>query len=233
MLCIFIISWIFIFVPLSHVKVEKYAGQTREKSKFRRRRVQQRAAQHHKRIGSGQRLTIFQITLALSINSTMCCVFFSRKMFKQHVCESVEKIDDGRICPISWNDSQLRLLSLDLFTKWSSLNLQFISTRLLLIPLCRYFFPTLDTRVQNSSGFLSETKRPNAVRRGEYTEKKMSRECPKLHNFPLHERKNWVQKKENNEERKKSCPDGNCNNITLDQTSTYPHPKWWFGIFSR
>lgn len=38
-------------------------------------------------------------------------------------------------------------------------------------------------------------------------------------------------KKENNEERRKNRPDGNCNNITLDQTSTYPHPKWWFGIF--
>lgn len=94
---------------------------------------------------------------------------------------------------------------------------QFIFTRRLLIPLRRYFFPPLSV-----PGHGRGEAKILAFRDGRAEGRQTTEKC----------RVNVqrAKRKENNKERRKNRPDGNCNNITLDQASTYPHPKWWFGI---
>lgn len=102
-----------------------------------------------------------------------------------------------------------------------------ISTRHLLVPFVLLHFPS-------HQGPEAHQKKTTYRRRDAY-ERDVERMSKIYTIFPLHERKNGARKKRKimKKEGKKSPRWKNCNNITLDQASTYPHPKWWFGIFFR
>lgn len=183
---------------------------------------------------NGQRLAIFQITLALSIKFR--CIFFSRNILNVHTA----CMRDGR--KNWWWIKLPNLVDLILLAKLivsvcgrrskqpRDPSKQFLSTYTRLVPLRRYFLrsgPEYNSGQKTVfwDGGKSEGTRNDWIHGAG---RKPSSECPKNTQFSSsREQQGWGAEKL---KKKKRNPDGNCNNIALDQTSTHP-TKWWFGIF--